>query len=143
MKSIIFIDTNFLCALYNEKDSLREKARSISPTLENFDYVISNFILLEAYTILSQRASKIQAIAFGNYIRKENPYTIVWIDRNLENDIWSIFKSIKDKNFSYVDASILAVIRKEKISHLLSFDTGFAQLQKSFRFTLIGANEKV
>lgn len=137
MEPIIFIDTNFLCALYNEKDSLHEKARAIWPTLEDFDYVASNFILLEAYTILSQRASKVQAIAFGNYVRKENPYTIVWIDRNLEKDIWNIFKSIKDKNFSYVDASILAVIKKEKISHLLSFDAGFSQFQKTFHFTLI------
>lgn len=139
MKPIIFIDTNFPCALYNEKDSLHEKARVIWPTLKNFDYVVSNFILLEAYTILSQRASKVQAIAFGNYIRRENPYTIVWIDRSLEKDIWEIFKQIKDKNFSYVDASILAVIEREKISHLLSFDTGFIQLQKTFGFTLIGA----
>lgn len=139
MKPIIFIDTNFFCALYNEKDSLHEKARAIWPKLHDFDYVVSNFILLEAYTILSQRASKTQAVSFGNYVRKENPYTIIWIDRNLEKNIWEIFKQIKDKNFSYVDASILAVIRKEKITHLLSLDTGFVHLQKIFGFTLIGA----
>lgn len=143
MKPIIFIDTNFLCALYNEKDSLHEKARLIWPTLKELDYIISNFILIEAYTILSQRASKVQAIAFGNYIRRENPYTIVWINRDFEDAIWKIFKSIKDKNFSYVDASILAVMKKQKISHLLSFDAGFAQFQKTFGFTLIGASEKV
>jgi len=139
MKPIVFIDTNFLCALYNNKDSLHEKAREIWPTLNELDYVVSNFILIEAYTILAQRASRVQAIAFGNYVRRENPYTIVWINRDFENDIWQIFKQIKDKNFSYVDASILAVLKKEKIGHLLSFDEGFAQFQKTFGFTLIPA----
>lgn len=138
MKPSIFIDTNFLCALYNEEDSLHKKARVIWPTLGHFYYTVSNFILLEAYTILAQRASKIQAISFGNYARKENPYTIVWIDRNFENDIWEIFKLMKNKNFSYVDASILAVMKKEKISHLLSFDAGFKNLQNQFKFQLIG-----
>ncbi|MBI2028640.1 MAG: type II toxin-antitoxin system VapC family toxin [Candidatus Levybacteria bacterium] len=139
MKQSIFIDTNFLCALYNEKDALHEKARGIWPTLDEFYYTVSNFILLEAYTILSQRVSKTQAIFFGNYVRKENPYTIFWIDRNLENDIWEIFKLIKDKDFSYVDASILAVMKKEKIKHLLSFDAGFKNLQEQFKFNLHGA----
>lgn len=139
MKPIIFIDTNFLCALYNERDSLHEKARAIWPTLDDFDYVVSNFILLEAYTILSQRASKKEAIAFGELLKKDSPYAIYWISKEFEEKVWKIFVSIKDKNFSYVDASILAVMKKEKIKHLLSFDTGFAQFQKSFGFTLVGS----
>ena len=139
MKQSIFIDTNFLCALYNEKDALHEKARVIWPTLDEFYYAVSNFILLEAYTILSQRVSKTQAIFFGNYVRKENPYMIFWIDRNLENNIWQVFKLIKDKNFSYVDASILAVMKKEKIGHLLSLDAGFKNLHEQLEFKLIGS----
>jgi predicted nucleic acid-binding protein len=66
------------------------------------------------------------------------PYKIVWINRKLEEETWKIFASIKDKNFSYVDASILAVMKKEKISHLLSFDAGFKNLQEQFKFQLIG-----
>lgn len=45
---------------------------------------------------------------------------------------------MKDKNFSYVDASILAVIKQEKIKHLLSFDISFKPLQKEYGFELIG-----
>ena len=139
MTQSLFVDTNYLCSLYNKSDSLHEKAKNISSSLHEFQITISNFILLESYTIISQRVSKNHAITFKEDMYSEKYYRIYWIQKLLEDQIWKIFASIKDKNFSYVDASILAVLKKEKISHLLSFDTGFAQLQKTFYFTLVGA----
>ena len=135
----LFIDTNYLCAYYNKLDSLHEKAKKLFPKLSKFNIVISNFILLECYTIISQRVSKNHAITFKEDMHTQKYYRIVWIDKMLEQETWHIFASIKNKNFSYVDASILAILKKEKISHLLSFDTSFAQLQSNFGFTLVGA----
>lgn len=139
MMQPLFIDTNYLCAYYNKSDSLHEKAKKLFPQLPKFNIIISNFILLECYTVISQRVSKNHALIFKQDMYTQKYYHVVWVDKILEQETWDIFVSIKDKNFSYVDASILAVIKKEKISHLLSFDTGFAQLQKTFGFTLIGA----
>lgn len=139
MKQPLFVDTNYLCAFYNKSDSLHEKAKKIFPSLEEFQVVISNFILLECYTIISQRVSKHHALIFREDMYSEKYYRIFWIDRRLEEYVWTIFKSIKDKNFSYVDASILAVMKREKINHLLSFDTTFKNLQDQFKFKLIGA----
>ncbi|MDO8657351.1 MAG: PIN domain-containing protein [Candidatus Levybacteria bacterium] len=138
MKLPAFVDTNFLCALYNRTDSLHERAKQQVPLLKKFYPVISNFILLESYTILSQRAGKLNAIEFKKKIYNNNDYQIIWIDKEFENNIWKIFKKIKDKNFSYVDVSILAIIKQEKIKHLLSFDESFKLLQKEFCFKLIG-----
>lgn len=139
MNSPLFIDSNFFCALYNNIDSLHLKAKLLAPSLKDTQLVISNFVLLETYTVLSQRASKKRALQFGNHVANNNPYDIFWIDRNLEDEVWKIFSSIKDKNFSYVDASILAVLKKEKIHHVLSFDSGFKKQEKEFNFSLIGA----
>lgn len=139
MNEAIFIDANVLCGLFNNKDSLHEKSKKTIESLRESAFAISNFILLECYTIISQRTSKTHSIRFREYMLTNKQYEILWIDQKLEEDTWTIFQSIKDKNFSYVDASILAVIKKGKISHLLSFDAGFTQLQKKFGFTLIGA----
>lgn len=138
MKQNIIVDANVICSLYNSEDSLYEKAQGIKPLFTEYNPVVSNFILLEIYTILSQRVSKKFSIEFGENIYKDRVFTVVWINRKLEQDTWRIFASIKDKNFSYVDASILAVMKKEKIGHLLSFDAGFKNLQKQFNFKLIG-----
>lgn len=134
-----FIDANVLCGLFNNKDSLHEKSKKAIESLRKSAFAISNFILLECYTIISQRTSKTHSIRFRQYMLTNKQYEIFWIDKTLEQETWKIFASIKDKNFSYVDASILAVIKKEKISHLLSFDAGFAQFQNNFGFTLIGS----
>ena len=139
MKQSIIIDTNVICALYNREDSLYEKAQRVKPLFTEYKPVVSNFILVEIYTILSQRVSKKFSIEFGENIDRDRVFTVVWINRKLEKDVWSIFASIKDKNFSYVDASILAVMKKEKIKHLLSFDAGFEGIQEQFRFKLIGS----
>lgn len=139
MKQNLFIDTNFICALYNSKDSLYVKAQNIKPILDIYNPIVSNFILLETYTVLSQRISKKISVDFGNNVSKDRIFTVTWIDKKLEEEIWNIFVSIKDKNFSYVDASILAVMKSQEINHLLSFDAGLSLLQKQFKFTLIGA----
>jgi len=137
MNKVIFIDTNVLCGLYNNKDTLHEKSKKAIISLKESKFAISNFIFIECYTIISQRTSKERSVSFREYMLTHFLHKIFWIDRKMEDDIWRIFKSIKDKNFSYVDASILAVMNKEKIAHLLSFDESLAKLQKQFRFELI------
>lgn len=137
MKSL-FVDTNYFCSLYNKQDSLHNKAKTISLALAEFSLITSNFVLLETYTILSQRVSKTEAIWFKENIVLTDITNIYWIDKTFEADVWNIFASIKDKNFSYVDASILAVMQKEKITHLLSFDDAFTNLQKLYNFELLG-----
>lgn len=139
MRLSLFVDANFFCALYNDSDAHYSKAEVIATRLNDFRLITSNFVLLETYTVLSQRASKREAIAFGELLKKDSPYAIYWISKEFEEEVWKIFKSIRNKNFSYVDASILAVMKKEKISHLLSFDTGFNNLQKQYNFKVIGA----
>lgn len=139
MTQPLFIDTSYLCAYYNKLDSLHDKAKGLFPKLPEFNIIISNFILLECYTVISQRVSKKHALLFKEDMYNQKYYSIFWIGRKLEDEAWTIFQSIKDKNFSYVDASTLAVMKSQKITHLLSFDTSFAQLQRTFGFILIGA----
>ena len=136
--SQLFVDTSYLCSFYNKSDSLHERAKKILPLLKNFQVVLSSFVLLECYTVLSQRVSKQHVLSFKEDMYDEKYYHTYWVDKMLEKEVWNIFSSIKDKNFSYVDASTLAIIKREKISHLLSFDASFAQFQNNFGFTLIG-----
>lgn len=139
MKQKLFVDTNFLFASFNPEDSLHKKAIQLKPLVKNFRPVLSNFVLLELYTLLAQRVSKTVAIDFGESIKRNHVFDTIFIDKALERHSWDVFRSIKDKNFSYVDASILAVLKHEKISHLLSFDHAFKQFEKNFKFTLIPA----
>lgn len=133
----VFLDTNVLVALYNRKDLLHKKSLNL---FRNFSakkarLVISNFVLLEIFTILSQRAGKKKAIEFGKIVRNKKPFLIKRIIPQLEEKTWQVFVKVKDKNLSFVDCSLIALVLQENYP-LATFDKKIIKLQKQFGFRL-------
>jgi len=55
--------------------------------------------------------------------------------KDLQHKSWLIFQEIKRKNISFVDCSILTVMRYMGIKKLLTFDTAdFAGLRRKYSF---------
>lgn len=133
----IFADTNFFVALFHPADALHQDARRIATACSAASalLVISNFIFLETVTVLSQRRGKDIAIAAGNYLLYNPFIEMVHVDEALQRETWSIFRNASAKNISFVDASILAILKMETITTLLTFDhKDFSALQKQHRF---------
>ena len=133
----IFIDTSFFCAFYNDKDSQFKKSLSHIDILNTHNIYTSNFILLESYTVISQRVSKQIAVEFGETIKNVSKIKIIEIDNSLELDTWEIFKIVQNKNMSYVDCSTIAVMKENSIKQILTFDKHFQKLQKEFGYLVI------
>lgn len=134
----IFADSNFFIALFNPQDSLHQKAFKVVQRLqkENPQLYISNFIFLEIVTVLTQRASRKVAVSFGSHLLEDGKLKIIHVDQRLNKMSWEIFKEIGRKNVSFVDSSILAVMRTEGINKLLTFDEqDFATLKRKYRFS--------
>lgn len=133
----IFADTNFFVALFHPADVLHEDARRIaaSCSVASTLLVISNFIFLETVTVLAQRRGKDIAIAAGNYLLSNPFIEMVHVDEALQRETWDIFKNALPKNISFVDASIVAILKAEAIETLLTFDRkDFSALQKRHQF---------
>ncbi len=135
----IFLDTSFICSLHLPEDSLHKKALTISNDLikQEVNLFISNFIVLEVLTILSQRKSRQLAIEFGRSVKEEESIKIIRIDEILEEFSWQIFQKTKEKDLSFADCSTLAVLENEKIDYLISFDKHFNRFQSEFHFKII------
>lgn len=135
----IFLDTSFICSLHLAEDSLHKKALAISQELakQKVNLYISNFIVLEILTVLSQRKSRQLAVEFGRSLKEEAVIKIIRIDEILEEYSWQIFRKTKEKNLSFVDCSTLAVLGKEKIDYLITFDKLFNRFQSKFHFKII------
>lgn len=135
----ILLDTSFICSLHLPEDSLHKKAIVISQNIasEKTNLFISNFIMLEILTILSQRKSRQLAIEFGRSVRKEGSIKIIRIDEILEEFSWQIFQKSKEKDLSFADCSTLAVLEKERIDYLITFDKLFNRFQSKFHFKII------
>jgi predicted nucleic acid-binding protein len=139
--SSVFVDSNFLIALFHEKDSLFSRADRISKELvkQNRFLCISSFVFLETITIVSMRAGRKIAVEAGKYLLSNSRIQIIHIDENLQEESWHIFQEIQSKNISFVDCSIIAAMKPEGISTLLTFDaTDFKRLQKPYGFKLYG-----
>jgi predicted nucleic acid-binding protein len=135
----IFVDTNYFVALYNGYDALHERAKEMAEIIEKQDIqmVFSNFVFFETVTVLSQRRGRRLANSAGEYLLTGAYAEIVHIDEKLHNYSWHIFQEVRDKNVSFVDCSIIAVMHMEDIKALLTFDkTDFKELQKRYHFSL-------
>lgn len=135
----IFADSNYLVALFNGQDALAKKADAVSETLDKYDttLVISSFVFLEVVTITSMKAGREIATEAGRSLLSNPRIRIIHIDENLQEESWRIFQQIRAKNISFVDCSIIATMKAEAISTLLTFDeTDFKRLQEPYGFKL-------
>lgn len=135
----VFVDSNYLVAFFNAKDTLHHRAAVLAKKLESdkIIIVISNFIFLEVVTVLAQRVGKETAVWVGQYLLENPKIKMFHIDMTLQSDAWRIFQHIKNKNISFVDCSILALMQAEYISDLLTFDEDdFRKLKKNYKFRL-------
>ena len=135
----IFVDSNFLIALYNVSDNLHQGARELAKRVsdQGSSLYVSNYVLLEVLTVLSQKIDHPTAIKVGENLRNSGKITNVHIDEALNDQSWQIFQAIQAKNMSFVDCSHIAVMNYVGIKRLLSFDTtDFKPLQKQYNFAL-------
>lgn len=136
-KERAFADSNFFIAFFNISDKLHQRAKTLAKELlaQNTQLVISNYIFLEVVTVLSQRVGKFTALEVGKYFIENSSIQTIHIDEELQRYSWKIFQEVKDKNIGFVDCSIIAAMKAEGISHLLTFDIqDFQKLKKSYRF---------
>lgn len=135
----VFADSNYFIGLFNPEDSLHLRARQVSQILHDkkISIVLSEYNFLEVTTVLSQRAGRKTAIIAGHGLRTNPDTTIVHINEYVHEATWKIFQGIEKKNFSFVDASILAIMEVEDIKSLLTFDRDdFKPLLKKHHFKL-------
>lgn len=134
----IFIDSNFFIALANPKDSLHQKAVSVSDILQknSSPLCISNYIFLETVTVISQRVGREEAISRGKQLLDES-FSMIQVDLGLQNAAWEIFCETPKKNTSFVDCSTIAAMLAEGIDKLLTFDQeDFKPLLKKHHLSL-------
>jgi len=141
MGNKIFVDSNFLIALYNPTDSLHQKALTINEGIieDNLLLNTSNFIFLETVTVLSQRVSHAEAILRGKQIMEDGVVNLIQINKSLQDLTWTIFCEISKKNTSFVDCSTIAVMQTHGIEELLTFDQeDFEPLLKKYHLHFCG-----
>lgn len=122
----IFVDASAYLSVLNKKDGNHKKALKISEELflGGGEFVTSNIVIYEVYTVLSLRVDKKLALDFKEIIERDQT-EIIYLDKKLENIAWDIFQKQTSKNVSFFDCTSFAVIRDLGIRAVFSFDSDF------------------
>jgi predicted nucleic acid-binding protein len=125
----IFIDTGAFVALRNQAEREHELARATLKQLiaEAAQLFTSNYVFAETYTALLVRVGRNEAIEWGRRFRVGKTIELIRVDRQVEQEAWSILESHADKEWSYVDATSFALIERERLTAAFAFDRHFTQ----------------
>ena len=121
----VLIDSDAFIALFTPQDSNHTKAVKIQGSLSNspHEFYISNFVISECTTVISQKQGHKQALKFINHFNSfKNNSNYIYIDKKLENLSLDIFKKQTSKNISFVDCTNIAIYQKYKLDAIFSFD---------------------
>jgi len=124
---MIFVDTSAFLALENRRDIYHDKALIYKDDcLKNGqNFITSDYVLDESYTIIRMRAGHATAVHFGETLRRSQFIHIELIRPEIFEEAWKIFKAFSDHDFSFTDCTSFALMERLNIPTAFSFDAHF------------------
>ena len=127
---MIFLDSSFIIACKVADDQNHEKSIK---HLHNFiknneEVIISDYIFDEVLTVLFLKTKDLDiAIDAGSTLKSSA--RLLNMDSSAFNKAWDIFKSQTSTKLSFTDCSSLALMKKEGIRKLATFDDDFRKIK--------------
>lgn len=125
----IFIDANFIIAIFREIEENHESAVKIcQKILKNHKCYISNSIITEVVTIIMMRTKNLNLTRKAYYFMVDNFTILNEYDIDKYNDkVFKIFEKYSSNKFNlgFVDCSIVVLSEYYDIDYIISFDKNF------------------
>ncbi len=135
MGGVIFLDTSFIIAFFNEEDDLHVDAQNkIQKILTNdslIKFYFTDYIFAETITQLRARKVKPESIeAIGETLLHSRLWRFLKISEVDFRKTWKMFKQYEDKEWSFTDVSSFVIMDTYKIPVYLSYDSHFSEYPK-------------
>ena len=116
----ILLDSDFIFALQTQNDANHTKALKLEKVISKLNYEICylNFVKHEIATLISRRIGQSEAIMTVNSLAN---FKEIFVNEDLEKEVWQTFKSYSKKNISFVDCANLTIATKFDFK-IASFD---------------------
>jgi uncharacterized protein len=119
-----FADTGFWFALQERRDRHHDDATSIVRAGVG-RVCVSNHIVGETWTLLRRRAGHTAAVGFLDRLAQLPELEVVHVDSATEAEAWRWLRRHGEREYSFVDATSFAVMRRRRIREALAFDGDF------------------
>ena len=127
--STILIDTSALHALNYARDNHHFQAVAYLKSLAGrVKPILTDWVFIETMNLTKARLGPAYAIDFGRQLKASKMfYQFVMTDED-KQATWEIFERYHDKDWSYIDCSLLAVAQRLKLQRVFTFDRHFQQM---------------
>ncbi len=129
MTSPVFVDSVAWIALLHSADSLHKQTVDFYGKLvaDGRGFVTTSLVLVEVASALSAQSRRHLAIELEQRLHSSAICELIWIDRELYERSWSLFRERLDKSWSLVDCSSFVVMQDRRVSEALTADHHFEQ----------------
>lgn len=123
----IFVDASAWIALADRDDSNHKKAAKVYPSFltTNNRLITSNLVIAETYIILLKELGHEAAFAFLERVKTSPRITRVYASEDIESEAQVMLGKYRDHEFSYTDAVSFAIMKRQKIKKVFSFNKHF------------------
>lgn len=126
---MIFLDTTFIVGLFVSNDNWHESAVKVYNNIKGQKLVISKLVIAETVTIMKNKLKTKDIIEI--YRNLPNFFEVIE-DEALFDDAMNEFVKY-DSSISFFDAMYVAIMKREKISKIASFDSDFDKIDNIVR----------
>jgi hypothetical protein len=125
----VFIDTGIFVALRNADDEFHIRSKELMKRALKGEFggvFTSDYVIDEAITTALVRTRRHDlAVDLGKYIIESPRIAKLWTREDTFDVAWKKFQTFKDKPLSFSDCVSLALMEKNRIKQIISFDSGF------------------
>ncbi len=127
---MIFVDSSFLTAYFNENDLWHKKSLRVAKLIKNQEKVISNLIISETVTnIGSLLKGKSGNVVYNHLIKN---YNVIYDNKNRSNNVMEIYLKYNGV-LSFADCLSLQIMKEQNIIEIASFDSDFDKVKGIIR----------
>ncbi len=123
---MIFVDTSFFVAMLVVKDPRHQEAIELVEEHGAAGWLTTNHVVGEAWTYLRRRAGHGAAVAFLHAVDSSPRVHVGHVSAKAESEAASWLRRHDEREYSFVDATSFATMRRERITSALAFDGDFA-----------------
>lgn len=123
---MIFVDTSFWIGLSDKSDGRHTEASDLLRTQHRARLVTTNHVLGETWTFLRKRHRHAVAMMFLERVENAQRVEVQFASPDIERDAWDWLRRHDEREYSFVDATSFALMRRLAIREAFAFDGDFA-----------------
>jgi predicted nucleic acid-binding protein len=123
---VIFVDTSFWIAASMPRDPSHGEAVGLQQRYGGAPLATSNQVRGETWTFLRRRVGHWAAVDFLDRLDRTQRLRVEFVSRDVEGEALTWLRRHDEREYSFVDATSFALMRRLRIREALAFDGDFA-----------------